>query len=139
VEVEVSHRAGLGLGLAALGFGLRIRHDPRAGLDGRAAGLQDHGPDRDAEVEVAGQVEVAQRAAVEPAARGLYGGALGYLDLGGNLDFCIAIRTIVMEGGRATVQAGAGIVADSDPRAELAETEAKAGAMRAALRLAAAL
>ena len=73
---------------------------------------------------------------LEPARRGLYGGALGYLDLRGNLDFCIAIRTIVMEGGRATVQAGAGIVADSDPAAELAETEAKAGAMRAALRLA---
>jgi anthranilate synthase component 1 len=73
---------------------------------------------------------------LEPARRGLYGGALGYLDLRGNLDFCIAIRTIVMQDGRATVQAGAGIVADSDPEAELAETEAKAGAMRAALRLA---
>ena len=76
---------------------------------------------------------------LEPARRGLYGGALGYLDLRGNLDFCIAIRTIVMAAGRATVQAGAGIVADSDPRAELAETEAKAGAMRAALQLAATL
>jgi len=76
---------------------------------------------------------------LEPARRGLYGGALGYLDLRGNLDFCIAIRTIVMGGGRATVQAGAGIVADSDPAAELAETEAKAGAMREALRLAGAL
>jgi anthranilate synthase component 1 len=74
--------------------------------------------------------------ALEPASRGLYGGALGYLDLRGNLDFCIAIRTIVMQGGRVTLQAGAGIVADSDPRAELAETEAKAGAMREAIRLA---
>jgi anthranilate synthase component 1 len=77
--------------------------------------------------------------AIEPAARGLYGGALGYLDLRGNLDFCIAIRTLVMQAGRVTLQAGAGIVADSDPRAELAETEAKAGAMREAIRLAGAL
>jgi anthranilate synthase component 1 len=77
--------------------------------------------------------------ALEPARRGLYGGALGYLDLRGNLDFCIAIRTIVLGRGRATVQAGAGIVADSDPRAELLETEAKAGAMRAAIALAATL
>jgi anthranilate synthase component 1 len=74
--------------------------------------------------------------ALEPASRGLYGGALGYLDLRGNLDFCIAIRTMVMQAGRVTLQAGAGIVADSDPRAELAETEAKAGAMREAIRLA---
>ena len=74
--------------------------------------------------------------ALEPAPRGLYGGALGYLDLRGNLDFCIAIRTLVMEAGRVTLQAGAGIVADSDPRAELLETEAKAGAMREAIRLA---
>jgi anthranilate synthase component 1 len=77
--------------------------------------------------------------ALEPARRGLYGGALGYLDLGGNLDFCIAIRTIVMEAGRATIQAGAGIVADSDPEAERRETEAKAGAMLEALRLAGSL
>ena len=77
--------------------------------------------------------------ALEPASRGLYGGALGYLDLRGNLDFCIAIRTMVMQGGRVTLQAGAGIVADSDPAAELAETEAKAGAMREAIRLAGAL
>jgi anthranilate synthase component 1 len=76
---------------------------------------------------------------LEPAPRGLYGGALGYLDLRGNLDFCIAIRTLVMEAGRVTLQAGAGIVADSDPRAELLETEAKAGAMREAIRLAGAL
>jgi anthranilate synthase component 1 len=76
---------------------------------------------------------------LEPAARGIYGGALGYLDLRGNLDFCIAIRTLVIEGGHAVLQAGAGIVADSDPRAELLETEAKAGAMREAVRLAGAL
>jgi anthranilate synthase component 1 len=76
---------------------------------------------------------------LEPARRGLYGGALGYVDLRGNLDFCIAIRTVFLEGGRATLQAGAGIVADSDPAAELRETEAKAGAMIEALRLAEAL
>lgn len=76
---------------------------------------------------------------LEPARRGLYGGALGYLDLRGNLDFCIAIRTLVFEGGRATVQAGGGIVADSDPASEQRETEAKAGAVIEALRLAAEL
>ena len=67
---------------------------------------------------------------------GLYGGALGYLDLSGNLDFCIAIRTLLLGEGRATLQAGAGIVADSDPSAEARETEAKAGAMLEALSLA---
>jgi anthranilate synthase component 1 len=71
--------------------------------------------------------------------RGLYGGALGYVDLAGGLDFCIAIRTLWMRAGRATVQAGAGIVADSDPVAEQRETEHKAMAMRGALRLAAEL
>jgi anthranilate synthase component 1 len=74
--------------------------------------------------------------ALEPARRGLYGGALGYVDLRGNLDFCITIRTVVIEAGRATFQAGAGIVADSDPLSEQLETEAKAGAMLEALRVA---
>jgi anthranilate synthase component 1 len=73
---------------------------------------------------------------LEPCGRGIYGGACGYLDLRGNLDFCIAIRTLALCGGRATVQAGAGIVADSDPATEQRETEAKAGAMLEALRLA---
>jgi anthranilate synthase component 1 len=77
--------------------------------------------------------------ALEPVPRGLYGGALGYVDFAGNLDFCIAIRAVGFEGARATVQAGAGIVADSDPAAEERETEAKAGAMLAALRLASTL
>jgi anthranilate synthase component I len=76
---------------------------------------------------------------LEPDRRGLYGGAVGYLDLRGNLDFCITIRTVVLEGGRAVVQAGGGIVADSDPENERRETEAKAAAMREALRLAAKL
>jgi len=70
---------------------------------------------------------------LEPVARGLYGGALGYIDLRGNLDFCIAIRTLLLRGGRATLQAGAGIVADSDPEAELRETDAKAKALFEAL------
>jgi anthranilate synthase component 1 len=74
--------------------------------------------------------------ALEPSARGLYGGALGYIDMRGNLDFCIAIRTLVFRNGQAAIQAGAGIVADSDPEAERRETEDKAGAMLAALRLA---
>ncbi len=72
---------------------------------------------------------------LEPASRGIYGGALGYADFTGNLDFCIAIRTVVVEEDCATLQAGAGIVADSDPEAERRETEAKAFAMLEALRL----
>jgi anthranilate synthase component 1 len=73
---------------------------------------------------------------LEPARRGLYGGGIGYLDLRGNADFCITIRTVVLRGGRAYVQAGAGIVADSEPSAEERETDAKAGAVFEALRLA---
>ena len=73
---------------------------------------------------------------LEPLPRGLYGGAVGYIDLRGNLDFCITIRTLLLERGRAVVQAGAGIVADSDPDAEQRETEAKAAALVEALGLA---
>ncbi len=73
---------------------------------------------------------------LEPGPRGVYAGAVGYLDFAGNLDFCIAIRTIVLEGGRAYVQAGAGIVADSNPTAEYDETRDKARAMLRALELA---
>ncbi len=73
---------------------------------------------------------------LEPVSRGLYGGALGYIDLGGNLDFCIAIRTLTMTGNRATLQAGAGIVADSDPAAEERETNVKAQALFEALKVA---
>ena len=73
---------------------------------------------------------------LEPCRRGLYGGALGYVDLRGSLDFCIAIRSVLLEEGCATLQAGAGIVADSQPEAEEREAEAKAGAMLEALRLA---
>jgi anthranilate synthase component 1 len=73
---------------------------------------------------------------LEPDGRGLYAGAVGYLDFAGNLDFCIAIRTVVMSGGRACVQAGAGIVMDSNPAAEYEETRDKARALVRALELA---
>ena len=73
---------------------------------------------------------------LEPTRRGLYAGAVGYLDFAGNLDFCIAIRSILLEGGRAYIQAGAGIVADSNPTAEYEETRDKARAMIRALELA---
>jgi anthranilate synthase component 1 len=73
---------------------------------------------------------------LEPSRRGIYAGAIGYLDFAGNLDFCIAIRTIVLERGRAFIQAGAGIVADSNPTAEYEETRDKARAMVRALELA---
>ena len=68
--------------------------------------------------------------------RGLYAGAVGYLDFAGNLDFCIAIRTVIMSGGRAHVQAGAGIVIDSNPTAEYEETRDKARALLRALEIA---
>jgi anthranilate synthase component 1 len=73
---------------------------------------------------------------LEPDRRGTYAGAVGYVDFAGNLDFCIAIRTIVMSGRRARVQAGAGIVIDSDPSAEFQETCDKAQALMRALQLA---
>jgi anthranilate synthase component 1 len=75
-------------------------------------------------------------AELEPDRRGIYAGAVGYLDFAGNLDFCIAIRTIVMIGTTARVQAGAGIVMDSIPAAEFDETCDKAKALIRALELA---
>src|SRR5436853_626335 len=73
---------------------------------------------------------------LEPSGRGLYAGAVGYLDFAGNLDFCIAIRTVIMSKGKAYVQAGAGIVMDSNPAAEYDETRDKAKALLRALDLA---
>jgi anthranilate synthase component 1 len=71
---------------------------------------------------------------LEPTKRGVYGGVVGYLDFSGNLDTAIAIRTMVVSpSGRASVQAGAGIVADSDPAAEEAECVDKAAALLAAV------
>jgi anthranilate synthase component 1 len=75
-------------------------------------------------------------AELEPTPRGIYAGAIGYLDFAGNLDFCIAIRTITMRHDRAFVQAGAGIVADSNPAAEFEETRDKARALLRALDMA---
>ena len=63
---------------------------------------------------------------LEPFRRGIYAGAVGYFDLQGSMDFCITIRTIVMRGGEAMIQAGAGIVADSDPEKEWEEIRNKA-------------
>ena len=73
---------------------------------------------------------------LEPHRRGLYGGAICYMDFRGNLDSCIAIRTMVLKDGTAYVQAGGGIVADSDPQAEYEETKHKAKAMMRAVELA---
>ena len=75
-------------------------------------------------------------AAQEPTRRDIYAGAIGYIDFAGNLDFCIAIRTITIRGGVARVQAGAGIVADSNPAAEYEETKDKAKALLQALAMA---
>jgi anthranilate synthase component 1 len=75
-------------------------------------------------------------AELEGSRRGVYAGAVGYLDFAGNLDFCITIRTVLIENGRAYVQAGAGIVADSNPTAEYEETRDKARAVIRALELA---
>ena len=73
---------------------------------------------------------------LEPSRRGVYAGAVGYLDFAGNLDCCITIRTITMRDGVAYVQAGAGVVSDSDPTAEFHETRAKASALLRALDMA---
>jgi anthranilate synthase component 1 len=70
---------------------------------------------------------------LEPTARGPYAGAVGYLDFSGNVDTAIALRTLVAAGGKAWVQAGAGVVADSDAEAEYEECLNKAAAVLAAL------
>jgi anthranilate synthase component I len=75
-------------------------------------------------------------AELEPTRRDIYAGAVGYIDFAGNLDFCIAIRTITIRDGRARIQAGAGIVADSNPAAEYEETRDKARALLQALAMA---
>jgi anthranilate synthase component 1 len=70
---------------------------------------------------------------LEPTRRGLYGGAIGYLDFTGNIDTCIAIRTALIHKGTAYVQAGAGVVADSDPESENQECLNKAAAVLGAI------
>ena len=73
---------------------------------------------------------------LEPTRRGLYAGAIGYFDVSGDMDLCIAIRMILVQGQRGFIQAGAGIVADSDPSREYEETLNKANAMMRAVELA---
>ena len=73
---------------------------------------------------------------LEPVKRGPYGGAVGYLSYTGDLDTCINIRSTFVSDGKAYLQAGGGIVADSDPAYEVRESEAKAGAVMDAIRLA---
>ena len=78
-------------------------------------------------------------AELEREARGVYAGAIGYLGFGGNMDSCITIRTIIFRGGKAYVQAGAGIVWDSVPEKEYEETVNKAKGMLKAIRVAEAM
>src|SRR5205823_5374312 len=73
---------------------------------------------------------------LEPVRRGLYGGSVLYADFAGNLDSCIAIRTMLMKGRKAYVQAGAGIVADSIPESEYEECLNKTKALVRAVELA---
>jgi anthranilate synthase component 1 len=70
---------------------------------------------------------------LESSPRGIYGGGIGYFSIDGSSDFAIAIRSVLVKDGVATVQAGAGIVADSDPEKEFLETERKMAAMKRAL------
>ncbi len=73
---------------------------------------------------------------LEPCRRGVYGGAVGYVDFSGNLDTCIALRTLVIKDNIAYIQAGGGIVADSEPWREHEESINKAGALIRALKFA---
>ncbi|MEO5896895.1 MAG: anthranilate synthase component I [Vicinamibacterales bacterium] len=111
-------------------------------VDGRLAEANDH---LDALVACfpAGTVSGAPKiramqllAELEPTRRDIYAGAVGYIDFAGNLDFCIAIRTITIRNGRARMQAGAGIVADSNASAEYDETRDKARALFQAITMA---
>lgn len=73
---------------------------------------------------------------LEPTKRGPYAGAVGYFDFSGNMDTCIVIRTMLVTDSKVYIQAGAGIVADSDPQKEYIETKNKAGALVEALSVA---
>ena len=72
---------------------------------------------------------------LEPHRRGPYAGAVGYLDFSGNMDTCIALRTLVVQGNQAYIQAGAGLVADSDPTTEYQETLSKADVLLKAIEI----
>ena len=69
---------------------------------------------------------------LEPEKRGVYGGGVGYFSAGGDMDMCIALRTAVLKGTDLYIQAGGGVVYDSDPEAEFQETVNKSKAIRAA-------
>ena len=69
---------------------------------------------------------------LEPEKRGIYGGGLGYISAGGDMDMCIALRTAIIKGGKLYIQAGGGVVYDSDPEAEYQETIDKSNAIRRA-------
>ena len=73
---------------------------------------------------------------LESERRGIYGGTVGYVDFRGNMDMCIAIRTLLVKGDKIYAQAGGGVVADSDPEAEYEESLHKAGAVLRAIELA---
>ena len=73
---------------------------------------------------------------LEPCRRGIYGGAVGYVDFSGNLDTCIALRTLVLKENKAYIQAGGGVVADSEPEREWEESMNKAEALIRAVRFA---
>ena len=73
---------------------------------------------------------------VEPQKRGPYGGAVGYIDFTGNMDTCIALRTLVIQGKTAYIQAGGGVVYDSDPGSEYEETLSKARGLLKAIEIA---
>ena len=73
---------------------------------------------------------------IEPTKRGPYAGSVGYFDFSGNMDMCITIRTIMFKDNKACIQAGAGIVADSDPELEYKETQNKAMGMFRAIEMA---
>jgi len=73
---------------------------------------------------------------LEPTKRGPYAGSVGYFDFSGNMDMCITIRTILFKDNKAFIQAGAGIVADSDPEKEYEETLNKARGMFKAIEMA---
>ncbi|RLS35785.1 MAG: anthranilate synthase component I [Planctomycetota bacterium] len=72
---------------------------------------------------------------LEPRRRGPYAGAVGYIDFGGSMDTCIALRTVVLANGKAYVQSGAGIVADSNPESEFQETLNKARGLLVSLQM----
>jgi anthranilate synthase component 1 len=73
---------------------------------------------------------------LEPVKRGVYAGAVGYLGFNGDMDVAIALRTAVVKDGQLHVQAGGGVVADSEPQAEWQETQNKAKALLSAAQMA---